>query len=145
LVRAAGFRERHESRPLSLLSISRLLTNSERNGEEEPRSSSFLTLHPKSASMRLHDGFAERETEPGPAAAFRVRPPERDEQLALLLWWNAGTIVGDHESRGMIVLLCCDRHVSARRRELDRVSEQVAEHLEDTLAVRRNGRKARRS
>src|SRR5262249_25038168 len=136
---------RNASRPPSFLLASRLVPLGEWNGKEEGRSATLATLHPDSATVRLHDGFADGEAEAGPDSPLRLRLPEGNEQLALLFARNAGTVVGDHESGRMIILFGRDRHVSALRRELDGVPEQVAEHLKDALAVRRDDREPRRS
>ena len=92
--------------------------------------------------MRLDDRLHDREPQPGaPDGRGRRRAEEALEQLLDLVLGDADARVGDLEHRVVPLPIQAHRHGPSLRRELDRVGEEVAQHLDETLAV--GGERAR--
>jgi hypothetical protein len=90
--------------------------------------------------VRGHDALANLETEPDPSAVRAIRLPEPIEHMLAMLDGNARNAVGHGEANLAITWCGGDDDATARRRELDRVADQVLEHLEAAIVVGSNRR-----
>jgi hypothetical protein len=86
-------------------------------------------------AVRVDDAFRDREAEADAAAIAAARLPEAIEQVIEMLLRNARTGVGDAEHDLHLVRPRREHDAPAGGRELDRVADEVAEHLEQTAFV----------
>ena len=75
-----------------------------------------------------------RDAQPKPDAA-RIAAPVPVEEVGEVLGAIRGASVVDREPDAGLLLLGAHRDASAGRRELERVADQVAQKLEDALAI----------
>ena len=97
-----------------------------------------MPLEGARAAVVLHDCPCDHEPEAGArdrAAGGRRRPVEAGEQLADLLVRDADSGVGDLEAKRAVAVARRQCHRAAGRRELERVRDEVVEHLAEPVGV----------
>src|SRR6266496_5134107 len=104
-----------------------------RQGEEECAPFTRPTVDPDLSSMGLDDAAGDVETEPG---ASRCRPNLRkaSENTVVLAGGNARPGVRDRDPEP-VALLDLEADRAPLRRELDGISEEIREHLQDPIAI----------
>src|SRR2546430_10016538 len=117
----------------------------ERDREVERRAMPDRALHPDLASVHLHDLLNDREAKASPGNRLRraaAYAPEALEHVADLLGRDADAGVG-HAHQG-VAAIDATRHgdYAAFRRVLDGVVDQVADHLDQPVAIARHDRQA---
>src|SRR5690606_6034933 len=109
--------------------------------QQEPEGAAFA--HPAvdadRAAVGLHDTLGDGEAEARAALLATVRAPEALEYAVQVLRVDAGTGVGDRDANPALRRRRGNLDAAARGYELERVAEQVREHLEDAPAIHVNG------
>src|SRR5690606_17995255 len=87
------------------------------------------------AAVCFHDSF--RDGEPQPRSVWIARPvrPESIEQMRQMIRRYSGSRIGHEEPHLAIERLDANDHLSARRRELESVSQQIRQHLKQPLLI----------
>jgi hypothetical protein len=88
--------------------------------------------------VRLGDRPGDEETQPCPGCARRPcrhGPPELLEDEAALVGRHARAVVGDLDTDARVLLVGADTDLLPGRRVLDRVLEEVRQHLLKAVAV----------
>src|SRR3954468_21741350 len=93
--------------------------------------------------MGLDDALGDGETEAGSSPVFRSPLPEAVVDVRDLLGGNAPAFVLDPEAHNPVADVRPQADDGARRRELDRVAEEVREDLPDPIAVGQDERRWR--
>src|SRR5580693_1838540 len=106
-----------------------------RHRKMESRALSNRAFHPNSSAMRLSD--VPRDGKPQPGAANFARTPfvhaiEPLENAFLLGLWNSNSIIRHGENYFVAIPRCARNNVSARRRVLHRVIQQILQHITQT-------------
>src|SRR5690606_8756151 len=114
-----------------------------RDGHEEPRALPLLALHPDTAAVRLHDALGDGEAEADAPAAGVACLPEAVEQVRKLIGRDAGPRVADLEADLVAIARDVDAHAATFRREFDGVADQVAQRLQQAVAVGAHHRRLR--
>ena len=117
----------------------------DRQRDRHRRSLALAALEIDGAAVLLDDRAHDHEPEPraGNRLPRRGRcAEEAGEELALLVDRDADAGVGDGDPRERAVLHDADRHRAAGVGELDRVRDQIVEHLREPVGVRAHGRSA---
>src|SRR5215471_3557013 len=111
-----------------------------RNRERERRAHSELALHPDLPTVEFHKLPAEGEPQPRAFHLLRRRADlaELLEDLLLILRGNTHPGVADGYLHGPVPWRRSDLDPPALGRELDRVRQQVQDHLTDLALVRLN-------
>ena len=96
--------------------------------------------------MRLDERARDREAEAAPLDSLRSRlaAHELAEDLTLEVRGDADALVLDADADDVVVSLAGDAHDAAARRILDRVREQVRDHLGEAIGVAAHGQRRRR-
>src|SRR5262249_12256162 len=113
-----------------------------RHGEIKRRSLAWLGFHPNSAAVHLDDSLGDRKAQTGAtllACDRAVRLLKLLENLGLICWGYTGSRVADRNHERTVCRLCSDRHL-ALVGELDRVADQVEQHLGEPPSVPVAGR-----
>src|SRR5690606_33282866 len=110
-------------------------SSTRRHGHEEPRAAALLALDPDAAAVRLDDALGDGEAEADAAAARVAGLPEAVEEVRELIGRDAGPGVADLEAHLVAIAFDVDAHAPAFGRELDGVADEVAERLEQAVAV----------
>src|SRR5438067_13509474 len=107
-----------------------------RQREVEGRSLSLFAFHPDRAAMRLDDPFGDGKSQSSahPLGTFCL--PIGIEDVAEVFFGDAGSGIGDREENEIVLVRRGSAHDSARlRSELERVSDQIRENLNDAMAI----------
>src|SRR5438093_5159373 len=102
------------------------------------------TLEPDPSAVRLDDPPGNRQ--PESRASLVRRPPCMPvavEHARLILQWNSRTGLAHRNDHLLAARLGAHGDPTAIGCELQRIAEQIAEHLDDPRAVRHNGREIR--
>src|SRR5437870_6066696 len=113
-------------------------------GEEERDAALRQVLGPDASPVRPDDALADREAEPGAAAAAGLPAVELLEDLVLLPAGQPRAAVGDLDGHGAVRRGRDDPDRTFGRSVLDRVVEKVHEDLLDEHVVDRHQRQIRR-
>src|SRR5690606_32701214 len=101
----------------------------------ERRAEARLADGPDLTAVCLDDSLRDEEPEPGAFAAGRVIRPEAVEEIRQVLRRNAGPRVGYSEPRHAVARFDCEVDFAAARYELQRIAQQIGQHLLDALAI----------
>src|SRR6266849_3483700 len=116
----------------------RRLLRCQRDGEVERRTVTDSALDPDLAAMHLDDLLNDREAQAGPGyrlGGAAADPPEAFEDMLDLVRRDAQPGVGDADERKTAVGAGRQRHRPAIGRVLDRIVDEVAQDLDETVAV----------
>src|SRR6185295_8991549 len=101
-------------------------------------------LDPDLTAMRVDDSFRDRQSQAGSASARSVRRlPVPVEDTIEMLACDPRTGVPHRKNQLPVAVFRAHDDPAVARRELDRVAEQVPEHLNDSTIVRHDERKIR--
>src|SRR6266852_3066650 len=124
----------------------RRLLRCQRDGEVERRTVTDSALDPDLAAMHLDDLLNDREAQAGPGyrlGGAAADPPEAFEDMLDLVRRDAQPGVGDADERKTAVGAGRQRHRPAIGRVLDRIVDEVAQDLDETVAISVDDREAR--
>src|SRR5262245_25930028 len=124
--------------PSSGKSARRSVSRLERQREPEPAAAPYYALDAHPPAMRLDEALADEQSEPGALAFMGARRPIAIEQVREVGGLDAGPCIGDEDANLARVRGLADRDRVAVATELQRVAEQVREHLEDAIAIARH-------
>ena len=122
----------------------RVVSRRERKAHRRAVAGYAIALGPNAPAMRLDDVLGNRQAQSGPAAGARsVAAKEALENARQVFAWDARTIVGDLDHNLAVEPARAHPNVSFRRRELDRIVQQVAERTAHQLGVGQRGQSGR--
>jgi excisionase family DNA binding protein len=107
----------------------------DRDGEIERAAAAKSALCPDSSTVCLDDALGGGEPQPRAAAVGSPDLVEPLEQVREVLGGNARARIRHPEEHFLPLRSRADRDAATGRRELERVADEILEHLEKTLAV----------
>ena len=107
----------------------------DRHGEEKAATEAFRTFDPDSAAMRFDNALDDRQPQTGAPAPGVVGLPETVEQARHVLLSDSRPRVADVKLNVSSLRPSSDDDAAARCGELDRVTNQVFEDLEQAVAI----------
>src|SRR5690606_31217126 len=103
--------------------------------EGERRAATGAVLQPDLTAVRLHDALGDREAETRPTVLPPTAVPESIEDVRHVLFGHTGAGVFDGNHDRTRARAGAQRDRAPCRGELDRVPDEVGEHLEDAVAI----------
>ena len=94
-----------------------------------------LALHAHRATMRFHDSLGDVEAQASARAGRLLCLPIPLEDAVQLFACDACSLVDDTKLVAIVMHCSADAHARSRRRELDRISNEVRQHLKDALGI----------
>src|SRR4029077_2827447 len=111
---------------------------SDRHGELERRAFAWLAFDPDAAAVQLDDLLADREAQAGADHLVRLGALESfvaPEHFAEVFGRNADAVIANSDIHLSVSDVGTDDHLSAFGRVLDRIGQQVADHLDQSVGV----------
>src|SRR6476659_4873961 len=105
------------------------------NRERERRAARRRTLDPDATAVGLDDALGDWKAEPGTKPPSLGCLPESVKDTRQVLGRDAGACVRHSEDDLVIARGRTDRDKTASLRELDRVADQVLEHLKESIPI----------
>src|SRR4029079_15929140 len=112
-----------------------LCPNRHRNRKEEGTAVFERAFDPDAPAVRFDDALDDRKPEPGPSTFGFVRLPEPIEKMRKVFGGNACPGIRDREQYFFIAPSRSQRDEPSGRGELEGVTEEVVEDLEQSLAI----------
>ena len=114
---------------------STLLWGCLRNRKREGRAAIRRALDPDSTAVGFDDALGDGKAEPSAVAVRACRLPKSVKDTGQVLGRNAGARIRHSEDDLVIPRGRADRDTTASLRELDRIADQVLEHLKEPIPI----------
>src|SRR6185369_4186381 len=105
------------------------------NRKEEGRATRRSALDPDATAVRLDDAFRDWQPEPSALASCPCGLPKSVKDMGQVLGSDARARIRNSEDDLVIPRGRADRDTTASLRELDRVADQVLEHLKEAVPI----------
>src|SRR5690606_35118433 len=105
------------------------------DGEEEGAPPPGFGLYTDGASVGIDDSARNHEAESGPVEVSPLPLPERVEEVWQALFGNARSGIGNGEAHPSLDRLHENSNRPPCRCELDRIPDQVRQHLQESVAI----------